>query len=65
MRELPNNGFGIFIMILLIILSFISPFTLILWMLMTAAQAPLWVSIPVSLFLALASFCLLVKFKQK
>jgi membrane protein YdbS with pleckstrin-like domain len=59
---LPNNAFGVVLMLSLIVLTFIVPFVLTLWALNFIA--PLWVSLPVAFLVAIVTFARLVKFPK-
>jgi hypothetical protein len=58
---LPNNYFGLLIMLLLIALGAIVPFVVVLWLVLQAA--PWWVAVPIALAVSLVSVLLLVNFK--
>jgi hypothetical protein len=58
---LPNNYFGLLIMLLLIALCAIVPFVLVLWLVLQAA--PWWVAVPIALAASMASVLRLVNFK--
>jgi hypothetical protein len=58
---LPNNYFGLLIMLVLIALCAIVPFVLILWLVLQAA--PWWVAVPIALAASMVSVLRLVNFK--
>ena len=58
---LPNNYFGLLIMLVLIALAAIAPFVLVLWLVLLVA--PWWVAVPIALAVSLVSVLLLVNFK--
>jgi hypothetical protein len=58
---LPNNSFGLIVMLVLIALGAIVPFVLALWL--VSLVAPWWVAVPVALAASMESVLLLVKFK--
>jgi hypothetical protein len=58
---LPNNSFGLMIMLALIAFGAIVPFVLALWLVLLVA--PWWVAVPVALAASLVSVLLLVNFK--
>ena len=58
---LPNNYFGLLVMLVLIALCAIVPFVLVLWLVLQAA--PWWVAVPIALAASLISVLRLVNFK--
>ena len=58
---LPNNGFGVAIMLCLMALAAIVPFVVVLWLVLEFA--PWWVAVPVAIAAGVVSFLRLVKFK--
>ena len=58
---LPNNYFGLLIMLLLIALCAIVPFVLVLWLVLQAA--PWWVAVPIALAASMVSVLRLVNFR--
>jgi hypothetical protein len=58
---LPNNYFGLLIMLLLIALCAIVPFVVVLWLVSQAA--PWWVALPIALAASMVSVLRLVNFK--
>jgi len=58
---LPNNYFGLLIMLVLIALAFIVPFVLVFWLVLLVA--PWWVAVPIALAASMVSVLLLVNFK--
>ena len=58
---LPNNYFGLLIMLSLIALCAIVPFVLVFWLMLQAA--PWWVALPIALAASLVSVLRLVNFK--
>jgi hypothetical protein len=59
---LPNNNFGLFLMLAILALILIVPFVLTLWVVLLIA--PWWVALPVSLAASLFSFLVIVKIKE-
>lgn len=59
--ELPNNNFGAIIMLILILLTFLVPFTLVLWL--VGLFAPLYVTLPLAFLAGMLSFITSVKWK--
>lgn len=59
---LPNNGFGVLLMLLAIFTVITVPFVISYWL--TSLIAPWWVSFPVSFAITLFVFLKCVKFKQ-
>lgn len=62
MISLPNNSFGVAIMLLLMALSAIVPFVVALWLMLYIA--PWWVATPIAIAVGVVSFAKLVKFKE-
>ena len=62
-RNLPNNAFGVILMLLLIILMFIVPVVLTIWVLTDILGAPWRVYVPTSMLVGLLTIVLTVKFK--
>lgn len=60
--NLPNNGFGVAIMLSLMLLIPIVSFNVTYWLL--SMIGPWWVSLPTCLFVAIFTFARLVKFKS-
>jgi hypothetical protein len=58
---LPNNYFGLLIMLVLIALCAIVPFVLALWLVLQAA--PWWVAVPIALAASMVSVLRLVNLK--
>lgn len=58
---LPNNCFGLGLMLMLMILSFATPFAATYWLL--SMVAPWWVCLPFGLLIGIVVFILLVRFK--
>ena len=58
---LPDNGFGVAIMLCLVILAAIVPFVIVLWLMLYVA--PWWVAVPVAIAAAIVSFLKLIKFR--
>lgn len=58
---LPNNGFGVAIMLCLMALAAIVPFVVVLWLMLYVA--PWWVAVPVAIAASMLSFLRLVKFR--
>jgi hypothetical protein len=58
---LPNNGFGILLMLVAILLIVAVPFALTYWL--VGLIAPWWVALPCSLLASLIAFLTTVKFK--
>jgi hypothetical protein len=58
---LPNNYFGLLIMLVLIALGAIVPFVLVLWLVLQAA--PWWVAVPIALAASMVSVLRMVNFK--
>lgn len=56
---LPNNSFGVVVMLTVIALVGIVPFVTVLWL--TLKVAPWWVALPVSTAASLATLLLTVK----
>lgn len=59
---LPPNGFGVLIMLLLMVLLFTVPAVLVYWLI--SLIAPWWVALPLSIATGTLSFLLTVKFKS-
>lgn len=59
---LPNNCFGMLVMLALICMIEIAAFCVTLWM--VGLIAPWWVSVPSALLVAMLTFITIVKFKQ-
>lgn len=59
---LPNNIFGAFLMLALIVLIIVTPFVAAFWA--VALFAPWWVAGPCGLLVSLVVFLVTVKFKS-
>ena len=57
--ELPNNGYGIAIMLTVMALIAIVPFVIALWL--TLKIAPWWVAVPVAAVASVTAFIITVK----
>jgi hypothetical protein len=60
---LPNNGFGVCLMLAMIAMVIIVPFTLVFWL--VSLFAPWWVGTPLALAASLFAFVSVVKFKEQ
>lgn len=60
--KLPNNTFGLFLMLFILILIAIIPFVTTLWLI--SMIAPWWVAVPFSLFVSLGTFLKVTEFKK-
>ena len=56
---LPNNNFGLLIMLVLIVMAAVVPFVVALWLSMKVA--PLWVALPVAVSASIVSLLLVVR----
>lgn len=58
---LPNNGLGVLLMLALVLLIIVVPFTLVLWL--VSLIAPWWVALPLGLAASLLAFLTGVRFR--
>lgn len=59
---LPSNGLGVMIMLLLLALIVVVPFSVTFWA--VGLMAPWWVALPLAWLASITTFLLLVKFKS-